>query len=128
MYHQFGLAKEALECARLAHAAKADDPDALVALGNACDLAGRRDEAVRWFKRAAEMARSHDLVPFGSLAFCLFNAGDRDGARQALEQALQRALSSADHAQLDKISHLIVDLLEPARALAVCDKITADLP
>lgn len=128
MYCQLGLAGEALECAELARTLAPDDPHALTALGNAHALAERWHDAIPCLRRAAEIAGADDMAPLGSLSFCLLGAGDKDGARRALEQALALPGSIAAIAQFDKISKLIIDLLEPQQALALCDRIIAQQP
>lgn len=128
LFHQLDMADVAIEYARNALELAPDNAEAMHAMGNACELAGRTDEAIRWLERAAALAGAHDVAALGSLAFALARAGHRDAARAALERALHRCERGGGFARLDPISHLVVDLLEPAAALSACDRILAAQP
>ena len=64
-----------------------DDPDALVALGNAYALAGRRAEALRTFRRLIEVDPNNALA-HENLGTALLQAGDHAGAEASLRRAL----------------------------------------
>lgn len=128
VFQQLDRADLAVDYARNALELTPEDPDAMIVMGNACALAGRTDEAVGWLERAAALDGARDITALGNLARVLAEAGRRDAARTALERTLRRCERSARYAQLDPISNLVVDLLDQATALSVCDRILADQP
>lgn len=81
---------EALEAARRAVTMAPGNGESLVALGETLQAMGRTDEAVAAFDRAAEVPGLVAEKALVARAICLMEAGDRDGARAGLQQALAR--------------------------------------
>jgi tetratricopeptide (TPR) repeat protein len=73
-----------------------DDPDALVALGNAYQLADRPDDAIRTYKRLLEIDPSSGLA-YENIGTSQLRAGDVAGAEASLRRAIEldRSLAGA---------------------------------
>jgi tetratricopeptide (TPR) repeat protein len=65
-----------------------DDPDALVALGNAYQLADRPDDAIRTYKRLLEIDPSSGLA-YENIGTSQLRAGDVAGAEASLRRAIE---------------------------------------
>jgi tetratricopeptide (TPR) repeat protein len=66
-----------------------DDPDALIALGNAYQLAGRGSDAVRTFERVLALQPDHALA-HENLGVARLEARDYRGAERSLREAVTR--------------------------------------
>jgi len=73
-----------------------DDPDALIALGNAYQLADRPDDAIRTYKRLLEIDPSSGLA-YENIGTSQLRAGDVAGAEASLRRAIEldRSLAGA---------------------------------
>jgi arylsulfatase A-like enzyme/tetratricopeptide (TPR) repeat protein len=73
-----------------------DDPDALVALGNAYQLADRPDDAIRTYTRLLEIDPSSGLA-YENIGTSQLRAGDVGGAEASLRRAIEldRSLAGA---------------------------------
>jgi arylsulfatase A-like enzyme/Flp pilus assembly protein TadD len=65
-----------------------DDPDALIALGNALEMAGRRADALATFRRLASVDPASGVGP-QNIGVILLESGDLAGAEAALQKALE---------------------------------------
>jgi tetratricopeptide (TPR) repeat protein len=73
-----------------------DDPDALIALGNAYQIADRPDDAIRTYKRLLEIDPSSGLA-YENIGTSQLRAGDVAGAEASLRRAIEldRSLAGA---------------------------------
>src|SRR5690606_22116421 len=88
--HRRGCFVEALELARRAIAAAPDNALAHAGLGQMLQDAGRDDEAVAHLARAADLPGANAAV-FNALGLSLMRTGDRAGAADAFDRAVELA-------------------------------------
>jgi tetratricopeptide (TPR) repeat protein len=126
-YVNLRLAEPAFKAAAKAVDIDPDHVNAHVILGTIHGMLGNHGEAIRSYEKAHELA-PENLDPIANLASAWASAGGPQQTASWLDKAISRARELGCPERLEGVLWVAIQILEPDRALELCDEVIAANP